>query len=285
MKKPKPTRPPEVPFDPPTWPSFIDRPFGVPLSEPEQADETEPKRHKLKTGGSIPRERVCRDCGKMELVRSDNRSLRCRWCASSKNGKSGRQSRYSKNPPPLIQCAHCRKDVYASKFQKFCSMVCLRAANSVERTCKKCKKVFRVANSVVSGLTNSSGNFCCRPCYDQWLYKGAGMDRGPYWTAARREAIRRNPFCALCGTLKNLHVHHIIPYRLTQDNRQENLLPLCRRHHKIVEVFHREFEDIERGIQGGLGMLWLRRSSLIDQQSITRYRLTELIRELNAQAS
>jgi hypothetical protein len=32
-----------------------------------------------------------------------------------------------------------------------------------------------------------------------------------------------------------LDVHHIVPFRLTQDNRQVNLLPLCKRCHKVVE--------------------------------------------------
>ena len=34
-------------------------------------------------------------------------------------------------------------------------------------------------------------------------------------------------------------MHHIIPFRLTRDNSQTNLIPLCRACHKRVEaVFH-----------------------------------------------
>ena len=38
-----------------------------------------------------------------------------------------------------------------------------------------------------------------------------------------------------------LNIHHIIPYRLTQDNSLENLIPLCRKHHKIVESYFTKY--------------------------------------------
>jgi len=40
----------------------------------------------------------------------------------------------------------------------------------------------------------------------------------------------------MCGTRHNLQVHHIIPFRLTQDNSQDNLVPLCVTHHRMVET-------------------------------------------------
>lgn len=33
-----------------------------------------------------------------------------------------------------------------------------------------------------------------------------------------------------------LHVHHIVPYRLTHDNDNANLIPLCPKCHKNVEL-------------------------------------------------
>lgn len=57
------------------------------------------------------------------------------------------------------------------------------------------------------------------------------------------EARRRAPFCADCGATKGLQVHHIIPYRLTADNGQDNLVPLCLKHHKVAEM---AFLEIER---------------------------------------
>lgn len=37
------------------------------------------------------------------------------------------------------------------------------------------------------------------------------------------------------STTKKIQIHHIIPYRLTQDNSRENLIPLCVKHHKAIE--------------------------------------------------
>lgn len=39
----------------------------------------------------------------------------------------------------------------------------------------------------------------------------------------------------MCGTNKNIQVHHIIPFRLTFNNNINNLIPLCTKHHKKIE--------------------------------------------------
>ena len=39
-----------------------------------------------------------------------------------------------------------------------------------------------------------------------------------------------------------MQVHHIAPYRLTRDNSQENLIPLCVTHHKKIETMTHEAE-------------------------------------------
>jgi len=62
------------------------------------------------------------------------------------------------------------------------------------------------------------------------------VGRGSQWYAVRKEALRRAPFCAFCGTMKRLQVHHIMPYRLQHDNNQSNLIPVCRRHHEKLEA-------------------------------------------------
>ena len=61
-------------------------------------------------------------------------------------------------------------------------------------------------------------------------YRGAG------WRSIRLLAIRRDgEKCQRCGSKKKLEVHHIIPYRETQDNSLENLVTLCASCHKAVE--------------------------------------------------
>lgn len=81
-----------------------------------------------------------------------------------------------------------------------------------------------------SRLVQRNGHLCRTP-----RIRG----RGSRWAAVRREALRLTPFCACCGRPKHLQVHHIVPFRLTRDNSQTNLIPLCRACHKRVEaVFH-----------------------------------------------
>ena len=186
------------------------------------------------------RARRCEDCGRVEHVRADNPAVRCRPCASRPALEKGRDTRSAARNWEV--CRHCRRRFAAppSSKQKYCSRSCLLSAKSIERRCTTCGGTFRVARSVLSGRTNSSARFCSRPCYEHHLCRtGRVNGRGSRWRTIRRKALRRTPFCAYCGRLKTLQVHHIIPFRLTRDNAQTNLIPLCRACHKGVEtVFH-----------------------------------------------
>ncbi len=63
------------------------------------------------------------------------------------------------------------------------------------------------------------------------------------------EALNKTPFCGRCGTVKELQVHHIIPFRITFDNSQSNLIPLCVKCHKTVECVTNEIEAVETDIE------------------------------------
>ncbi|WP_281249193.1 HNH endonuclease [Acuticoccus yangtzensis] len=170
----------------------------------------------------------------------------CRPCASrlSAAARSGRPSA----KPNYELCLHCRRVFVSSpsNHQRYCNRDCLRSAKSVERTCVTCGAGFRIPRSILSGRTNSSGRFCSRPCYERHLCRTTRTKGyGSRWTAIRREALRRTPFCASCGTTRHLQVHHIIPFRLTRDNSQTNLIPLCRACHKRVEVVFQDVEAID----------------------------------------
>lgn len=90
-------------------------------------------------------------------------------------------------------------------------------------------------------------------------------NRGSRWKRIRKEIVKDFPFCAICGTTKNLQVHHITPYRLTHDNSKQNLIPLCRKHHKWVEMM---FCDTERhGTSEATRFIW--KSILRERQMAT----------------
>ncbi|MBL4542043.1 MAG: HNH endonuclease [Rhodobacteraceae bacterium] len=186
------------------------------------------------------RVRSCIECGKIEQVRADNAAQRCRSCSS----RASAAERFGKPTvkPNYETCQHCRCSFVSSPSnrQKYCSLGCLRAAKSVERTCATCGGSFHIPRSVLSGRTNASGRFCSRPCYERHLCRTPRIrGRGSRWKTIRKAALQQTPFCAFCGRTRHLQVHHIIPFRLTRDNSPTNLIPLCRACHKRVEsVFH-----------------------------------------------
>ncbi len=122
--------------------------------------------------------------------------------------------------------------------ESYCTPECWMKARSIERTCKQCGSTFKVWRSVVAGPTNGSGNFCSRPCYEVWLLAGAAEK--PHYIqmkGARRHAVVLGQVCRRCGTSADLDIHHVIPRRIGGLDHTDNLIPLCKSCHKIVECF------------------------------------------------
>ncbi|MEZ5769943.1 MAG: HNH endonuclease signature motif containing protein [Paracoccaceae bacterium] len=190
--------------------------------------------------------RACEECGKVEEVRADSPATRCRACGGRAALEKGRRTRAAKRNRET--CRYCGRNFPAppSNRQKYCSRVCQRAGQSVERVCAACGSTFRIARSVLSDRTNSSGRFCSRPCYERHLCRTPRIrGRGSRWNTIRKEVLRLTPFCACCGTTRHLQVHHIIPFRLTRDNSPTNLIPLCRACHKRVETVFLDVETVD----------------------------------------
>lgn len=224
---------------------------------------------------------LCPDCGQTREIRFDSHPDRCGECSRKKSLATARHRRWKEIHQRHINlCIGCGKEFLRCQTAngKYCSKDCQRKAQSVDRICKRCARTFNVPRSKISGKTNSSANFCSISCYH--LFLGAGESsryRGPRWIAAKREAIRRNPFCAICGKLKHLHVHHIIPYRISKDSSQENLIALCPLHHRNIENIYLETEPFE--IENLEEMLYWRRVALLERQAMTRLVLQKLIKD------
>lgn len=175
----------------------------------------------------------CRKCG--EWFRSHEGKTFCDHCKQS-------SPQYRRIGMVNVVCFQCGKAFPRFKGnvkgkKQFCGIDCLREFEKtrwIDRSCKECGKQFMVYRSAIEH-TNASGNYCSRSCYDKSMsiegsvsYKG-GFER------VKREHFSGVQFCAICGTTKRIHIHHIIPFRLTQDNGLDNLVPLCIRHHKQFE--------------------------------------------------
>ena len=56
-----------------------------------------------------------------------------------------------------------------------------------------------------------------------------GAQRSPGWPKLRREHLAKNPFCKVCGTVKDLEVHHVFPVHKFPEMELDplNLITLC----------------------------------------------------------
>lgn len=117
--------------------------------------------------------------------------------------------------------------------------------SKVERVCEVCSAIFLAYKSHLSGNSNTSGRFCKRACYNAYLRTLVGP-KHPKWAGGNNkvkgdfEAVKKrlwpkHKFCCLCGSVKRIHIHHIVPYRYTQDNDASNLIPLCGSCHPKIE--------------------------------------------------
>lgn len=219
------------------------------------------------------RERKCDGCGKIEMVRKDNKASVCGNCSRKISAAKGAKKKHEKAMARRKPCEFCGEKVKRPA-ARFCSVKCKSDASRVQRQCKHCGSGFSIPRSLIEGSSNSSGNFCTRACYEKYLCNGERTTgRGSQWKKHRDEAIRRFPFCAKCGTTKNLQVHHITPFRLTRDNTQKNLVPLCVKHHKEIEMM---FVETERfGVTPETEMIW--RNMIRSMQATTAYRIKEAL--------
>lgn len=185
----------------------------------------------------------CPECHTERMVRKDSASVVCKPCA----GKRGQAAALIVVRAKIkkVLCKTCGTGIPARLGWKYCSVLCRVAGKRIVRICKCCGTAFSIFKSALSGKTNASGNFCCRPCYEKWMCRtDRETGRGSRWDKARKEALRRMPFCAWCGTRRRLQVHHLAPFRLSHDNAQNNLIPLCVTHHKVIECTTNEIEAI-----------------------------------------
>ena len=180
---------------------------------------------------------LCVDCGTEFTVRKDTHPIVCKRCVQVRGGKALKGTTRAERK----LCVNCGKPILASAKGVYCSLACKYEAAHIKRICKNCNEEFSIYQSALK--TNSAGNFCSRRCYEKWLCHTERITgRGSQWNKSRKEALKLLPFCAVCGTTKNLQVHHIAPFRLNHDNDQTNIIPLCTKHHKLVESMTHEIE-------------------------------------------
>lgn len=127
-----------------------------------------------------------------------------------------------------------------------------------EKSCDYCGETYR---------TYRDNQFCSRDCFRIWWSERMQNDGNPMWSGGveveytgswakvRRRALERdNHTCQSCGTTRDEieqepDVHHIIPVREHDDpelaHRLDNVICLCRRCHRKVEVGNLEIASAQ----------------------------------------
>jgi hypothetical protein len=75
-------------------------------------------------------------------------------------------------------------------------------------------------------------------------YKGRYNLTHDEWYNLREDILKRDNYsCQSCGSIENLHIHHIIPFRISKDNSMTNLITLCSKCHKRIDWEYRKNEE------------------------------------------
>ena len=201
---------------------------------------------------------TCAACGKVfERFPSDVKNNKNNFCS-----RACRTDFYKKGHVERT-CKQCGKkfSVYRSALEKsnasgnFCCRKCYNEYQktlvgpknvSYRRIATKCYTCGKPIAVTPSKMKEYEHHFCSVACRSKFMEQRMSGENNPLWAGGsenyrgdfarvKREHFAGVQFCAICGTTENIHIHHIIPYRMTQDNSIVNLIPLCNKHHKQVE--------------------------------------------------
>ena len=212
----------------------------------------------------------CEQCGRefevppyrVDKARFCTHECYSRWLSQHKRG---RDSDAWRGGNVTVTCEQCGVEFEVAQHRKeqarFCSRRCHGAWKTAhlcgeqvwnweggesEFTCHACGATFQRAAAKTKRNTHS---FCSKECYWDWHrgenhadWQGGGVNYyGADWWTQRRLARERDGYaCRRCGISheageRQIDVHHIVPYRESQNNALGNLICLCQRCHAGVE--------------------------------------------------
>jgi hypothetical protein len=131
---------------------------------------------------------------------------------------------WNKGKKGTFQRGHSQVNRGKGQFQKGHSLTDKEAAR------KRALKNYESGNSlrVINVRSQAFGN------KDEWY--GLGKAK---WRSLSQKIRRRDAgICQSCGVIPDKHnCHHIIPYSVSKDNREENLVTLCIPCHTSIEYY------------------------------------------------
>ena len=153
-----------------------------------------------------------------------------------------------------LTCQQCAVPFRArqrlDKPRRYCSRPCRDAAQTtrVNLTCRQCGELFQ-RKAYQKDWSTERGPFCGMSCYGEWQHQNLegptaptwGRETNPNgrgshrWIRNRALALDRDERqCRECGSFDFLHVHHVVPWEVGQEDPHalDNLVTLCARHHR-----------------------------------------------------
>lgn len=186
---------------------------------------------------------ICKNCGKYFGAKAyhGRQKFCCLSCLREYQRKNTKRI--------SLTCDNCGGEfqIYPSREKfgnpRFC---CLKCANEfdyrrhmevvprVVYKCKRCGKEF-------SDRAKSTRKYCSQKCANVIFKISDPVYRrihSPKWETVRARIILRDGGkCSICNSAYRLHVHHIVPWRISHDNSDGNLITLCPSCHIKVEWF------------------------------------------------
>lgn len=190
-------------------------------------------------------EKSCNICGQLFKVKPYRKHL-SKYCSNECRHKAPIVGRKTLQPK---ECKFCKKTFQpiASK-TLFCSIICLNKSREKFFVCQNCGTSFKRMPRTMK----PKPMFCGVRCRSEYIsgenhhgYKGGryfgrdGFNITEWKNKIRPAILERDEYtCKRCGANQEtaiIHVHHIIPWSVSEDNSQENLISLCVSCHKFVE--------------------------------------------------
>ena len=138
-----------------------------------------------------------------------------------------------------IQCISCKQNIKKWKYEidaiknknKYICKQCTYANAKEERTCPVCRLVFCV-------FKKHKKKTCSRSCANKHFRVGEGNGNWKKDTYRSTCFLYHKKKCIVCKEDKIVAVHHYNEDH--NDNRPENLIPLCPTHHQYVHSGYRD---------------------------------------------
>ncbi len=166
--------------------------------------------------------RLCAACGQKTVGR------RSTWCWSCSYVMRDKR----KGQPPAA-CTRCG----GTMTRRGPDGLCMRCRHDIKRPQRYCPDC---------GIPVQRHVARCRPCTarSKIVRSAADVTYGPEWQGQKQRALRRDKAtCRRCGATREsgtrVHVHHIVPWRVSHDSSPGNLGVLCVSCHGTIHVIYR----------------------------------------------